>query len=398
MKVASIRRTRAPRGHSRGGLRRISGALSAVFMMMGTLFLVLPAQPAAAVGNGEWSIDPLVPDGTTQNSRRYFFLEGAPGTTIQDVAIVANTSQKAITFTLFGSDATNTPRDGGFALDRAEDPRDEVGAWIQIPESQRTLTLQPGQRAQVPFSITIPANARPGDHIGGVVALNNAIEGTKQEGDIQINVQRQIGARVYLRVAGNIVPGMNIENVRIERDANAFFGTGKATIHYTIVNRGNIIVRPRFDVEATGLFGRSLMKHPAGDEIPVELMPGQSVEMRQEWNSAPRFDRVTVKIKATAEDGLVSKSSTSYTAVPWPALLVLAVLLIGAGLAWQYFRRPKGKDGSGDGNAAGPGGAPNGAEAEPAPAPEKPATEPVAAGTGGRSAAPESADSPGDAD
>ncbi|NUR31763.1 MAG: DUF916 domain-containing protein [Catenulispora sp.] len=347
-------------------MRRWSALLAALFMACAA-FLVAPAQPAAAAGNGEWSIDPLVPDGTSQNTRRYFFLEGAPGTTIQDSAVVANTSTRAISFVIFGSDATNTPRDGGFALDRAEDPKDEVGSWIQIPEAQRKLTLQPGERVQVPFAIQIPANAKPGDHIGGVVALNTAIEGTPQQGDIQINIQRQIGARVYLRVAGDIVPGMTVENVRVQRDTGfgAFFGSGDAEIRYTIVNRGNIIVRPKIDIEASGLFGRSLMSKKAKDEYTFELMPGQQVELKQTWKGAPRLDRVSVKVKATTEvsvqsqanpnaapQTLTDSASVSYTAVPWPALTVLAVILIAAGFGWQYFRRR----GKGDGGTGKPSG------------------------------------------
>lgn len=367
MKVASTHRGNRPgepRPHPGGtSWRRWPALLSALLVAVGA-FLVVPAQPAAAQGNGEWSIDPQVPEGADQNSRRYFFLEGAPGSTIQDSAVVANTSNRTITFEIFGSDATNTPRDGGFALDRAQDPKDEVGAWIQIPEQQRRLTLEPNQRVRVPFAIVIPQNARPGDHIGGVVALNTAIEGTQQQGDIQINIQRQIGARVYLRVSGDIVPGMTVENVRVERDSGfgAFFGSSKAIIHYTVVNRGNIIVRPKFDISASGLFGRELM-HRTDKNVPVELMPGQQVELRQTWNDAPRLDRVNVKVTATTDisvaatgtataPGVIKDSgSASFTAVPWPALLLLAFLLIAGGVAWQYFRGRRGKADGGQGAA-----------------------------------------------
>jgi hypothetical protein len=395
MKVASTHRGTRPRGPRprSGGTsgRRWSALLSALLVAVGA-FLVAPAQPAAAQGNGEWSIDPQVPEGADQNSRRYFFLEGAPGSTIQDSAVVANTSNRTITFDIFGSDATNTPRDGGFALDRAQDPKDEVGAWIQIPEQQRRLTLEPNQRVRVPFAIVIPQNARPGDHIGGVVALNTAIEGTQQQGDIQINIQRQIGARVYLRVAGDIVPGMTVENVRVERESGfgSFFGSSKATIHYTVVNRGNIIVRPKFEIEATGLFGRDLM-HREDKNVPVELMPGQQVELRQTWNDAPRLDRVSVKVTATTDISVAATAgaapsmikdsgSASFTAVPWPALLLLAFLLIAGGVAWQYFRGQRGK---GDG---GKGAKPEGPKPSGDPEAKKPAD--VTSGKNGKGTKP----------
>ncbi|MYS83438.1 WxL protein peptidoglycan domain-containing protein [Embleya scabrispora] len=347
--------TPAPPSRRQGGRIR---SLATLFAVLATLFasltLVAPT-PASAAGNGEWSVDPYVPDGTSQNARRYFFLEGAAGTTVPDVVTLHNTSQAPLTMKLFGADAYNTPRDGGFALRTVTDKQKDVGTWIQVAPENQTLTLQPGEKRQVPFNIVIPPNATPGDHPGAIVALNTAIEGTQQQGQIKVNIQRQIGARVYLRVQGDALPAMDIQKVEVKRDAgfHEFFGSSKAKITYRIINRGNVILRPKFRLKAEGLFGRELMSK--ADE-GAEILPGSTVEKVVEWKDAPRLDHVTVKVDGVvADQNLKDDASASYTAVPWPSLLTLAAILLVAGVGWGLWRNGRKGKGNG-GDPAEPGG------------------------------------------
>ncbi|WP_439675307.1 WxL protein peptidoglycan domain-containing protein [Embleya sp. MST-111070] len=338
--------TPAPPIRRQGGRTRTLATLFAVLATLFASLTLVASAPASAAGNGEWSVDPYVPDGTSQNARRYFFLEGAAGTTVPDVVTLHNTSQAPLTLKLFGADAYNTARDGGFALRTVTDKQKDVGTWIQVAPENQTLTLQPGEKRQVPFNIVIPPNATPGDHPGAVVALNTAIEGTQQQGQIKVNIQRQIGARVYLRVQGDALPAMDVQKVEVKRDSgfHEFFGSSKATITYRIVNRGNVILRPKFDLKVEGLFGRKLM---GKTEEGIEILPGSTVEKVVEWKDAPRLDHVTVKVGAVAPDQKLDDSaSTSYTAAPWPSLLTLAAILILAGLGWGLWRNGrKGKGG-----------------------------------------------------
>ncbi|GCE01510.1 WxL protein peptidoglycan domain-containing protein [Embleya hyalina] len=380
--------TPAPPIRRQGGRTR---SLATLFAVLATLFasltLVAPA-PASAAGNGEWSVDPYVPDGTSQNARRYFFLEGAAGTTVPDVVTLHNTSQAPLTLKLFGADAYNTARDGGFALRTVTDKQKDVGTWIQVAPENQTLTLQPGEKRQVPFNIVIPPNATPGDHPGAVVALNTAIEGTQQQGQIKVNIQRQIGARVYLRVQGDALPAMDVQKVEVERDSgfHEFFGSSKATITYRIVNRGNVILRPKFDLKVEGLFGRKLMSKT---EEGIEILPGSTVEKVVEWKDAPRLDHVTVKVGAVAPDQKLDDSaSTSYTAAPWPSLLTLAAILILAGLGWGLWRN--GRKGKG-GDPAEPNG-PKGPNDDTTVLPPIPAAPAASAAPGAAGASAETAE------
>lgn len=333
-----------------GRPRSLAALLAVLATLFGTLIIVVPT-PASAAGNGEWSVDPHVPDGTTQNARRYFFLEGAPGTSIPDIVTLHNTSPKALTMMLFGADAFNTPRDGGFALRTVTDQQTDIGTWVQVAPENRTVTLQPNEKKHIPFNIVIPPNATPGDHPGAIVALNTDIEGQQQQGQVKVNIKRQIGARVYLRVQGAMLPAMDVRDVQVTRDAGfgEFFGSSDATITYEVLNRGNVILRPEFELEATGLFGRSLTKKK---EPAIEILPGAKVVKTVHWKDAPRLDRVSIKVGAASADDdqqqprIEDTASTSYTAVPWPGLLVLALILIAGGVGWNLWRN-HGKGGKG---------------------------------------------------
>ncbi|MDI2132291.1 WxL protein peptidoglycan domain-containing protein [Yinghuangia seranimata] len=334
---------------------RIGAVFIALLVAMAS-WTVLPAPAAHAIGNSQWSIDPLVTDANKQNDRRYFFLDGAPGTTVSDVAVLSNTSDHDMTFKLFGSDAYNTPRDGAFGIRQITDQQTDVGLWLKVAGGQTEVTLKPNQQATIPFTITIPPNARPGDHAGAMTALNTEVYKREQKGDFRVDEQMQIGARIYLRVAGDALPGVEVRDVRVERSTGFgdFFGSDKAVIHYTVVNRGNVMITPSYVLKADGLFGKLLNKTSTA---PEPLLPGQSVELSQVWNDAPLMDHVSVSVKVISQSNgqkLEDSESTSYTAVPWPALVTLAFLLVVAGFAWSYLRNRRAKGGSSGGDGAKP--------------------------------------------
>ncbi|TKA10062.1 WxL protein peptidoglycan domain-containing protein [Actinacidiphila oryziradicis] len=288
---------------------------------------------AAAADNGRWSVFPApakaAGKGPTAQQRPFFTLEGAPGTTLKDKVSVSNLSSTPMTFKLYGADAYNTPRDGGFAVRGIDDPEKDIGTWVTLARS--TLTIPARTRADIPFTVTIPENATPGDHPGAIVALDTHTDPAK--GSVAVGVRRAVGARVYLRVSGPTLSALSIENVHVSHGQPLVPGTGAstATIRYTLVNRGNVSVSPRIGLTAKGLFGRTLLDRSI-KALPQELLPGQKAELTEKWADAPQFDRVTVRLTA-ADD----TTRTTYTAIPWlPVGLALAAL---AGLVLWLVRR-----------------------------------------------------------
>ncbi|KJY26537.1 WxL protein peptidoglycan domain-containing protein [Streptomyces katrae] len=302
--------------------------------------LLLPAGRAAAADNGTWGVFPTPPAGAAMTDRAYFFHQGAAGAAISDSVTILNSSDRELTFRVFATDAMNTPSGGAFALLPAETRPRDVGTWIALPpEAAGTVTVPPKGRKDIPFTVKVPQDAAPGDHVGGIVALNTAVEGITKEGKVQVGVRRQVGARLYLRVPGPLTPALSVEDVRVSRGAPLLPWTkdARATITYTLVNRGNVVVEPKVSVAARGLFGRRLLDRPARAPQPA-LLPGQRIVLTEPWPDSPQLDRVEVKVtaRAAAYPDVDSEAGTAFLAVPWPAA---GALLLAAGTALALLVR-----------------------------------------------------------
>ena len=140
------------------------------------------------------------------------------------------------------------------------------------------MKVPPHTRADVPFAVTVPASAQPGDHPAALVAAAGG---------------REVGVRLQLRVAGLTLSALTVESVRIDK--------AHGLIRYALVNRGNTALTPRLALRADGVFGRALDR-PART-LPVELLPGQRVELSEPWAHPPALDRVTVRLDVTADGG-----------------------------------------------------------------------------------------------
>ncbi|MGW6058546.1 COG1470 family protein [Streptomyces sp. NPDC055189] len=273
------------------------------------------ATPVHADDSGAWSVAPSAGGGTrpAKDGRPYFYVEGTPGSVLEDTVTVTNPGSKPRTVELSGADADNT-RGGAFSLERGK-PKD-TGSWITFAE--RKVKVPPRTRAEVPFSVSIPGSAVPGDHPGAVVA---------REGG------RDAGVRVHLRVSGPTLSALTVEHVKAER----------GRISYDVVNRGNTVLTPRIEVNAEGVFGPLLDRDPR--TLPVELLPGRRVTLTEPWTDAPALDSVKVTLTVTAAGGAHDKATASARFVPWGAVAGAGAGVLGLAAAGVWFVRRRSESG-----------------------------------------------------
>ncbi len=267
------------------------------------------AQPSAAAADPRWSAAPAPGDGAEPSAqdRPYFYLEGAPGTVMNDRLTLGNPTGHAVTVRLRGSGSGSGP-------------------WIAF--AAREVKVPPHTRAGVPFSATVPRDALPGDHAGAVVATGGGAGGRGG----------RVTVPVHLRVTGPRLSALTVENVAVRGRGNA------AVIRYTLVNRGNTVLTPRLAVRADGVSGPVLRR--AARTLPLTLKPGRSVDLTEEWPDPPGLDAVDVRLAVTAEGGAHASATASYTALPWGAGAGAAlVVAAGAGGAVAVrWRRTQGPD------------------------------------------------------
>ncbi|MGW8361496.1 WxL protein peptidoglycan domain-containing protein [Streptomyces wedmorensis] len=302
-------------------------------LLLSTLLALLALAPSAeAAENGEWAVYPAA---ARLGSRPYFFLSADPGSTLTDRVTVTNKTAAPLTFRLYGADAYNTERDGGFAVRTQAERQTGAGAWIK-PERTR-VTVPPRSAVTVAYTLAVPADADPGDHPGALVALDERVS-PGGKGTVAVGVQRAVAARLYLRVNGPTVPALAVEDVTLDQDRPLVPGTrtSSAVVSYTLHNRGNVTLNPKVQLKARGLFGRTLLDRDLA-KVPAELLPRQKIRLTERWTGSPQFDWGDVTLTATAKD-VKETGEVSFLALPW---LAAAVLVTGAaaGLLGLRIRR-----------------------------------------------------------
>lgn len=287
----------------------------------------------AAADDGQWSVLPVA---TGVGQRPCFYLAAAPGQAVADAVTVTNRTDRPRTFRLYAADAHNTARDGGFAVRGPDEPRRAAAAWAKLDRER--VTVPAGGSVAVGFTVTVPDRAEPGDHPGAVVALEERPAAATTGGGI--GVQRAVAARLYLRVTGPTAPALTVRGVTVQRR-----GSG-ADISYTLHNIGNVTLRPRVTLTATGVLGRRLLGGETGG-LPAELLPGQEVRIGARWEGAPRAEWAEVTVRARA-DGTTAQGRAdlaeypSLTAVPALAAAIWSALRAASGrMARMSDRSPE---------------------------------------------------------
>lgn len=296
-----------------------------------------PEEPAAVT----WGVNPSSQDGP--DGRAAFDYELDPGETLIDFIGVSNFGTEPITVDLYASDAYTTETGTFDLLPSGEDPID-VGSWIGFNEPR--LTIESQTRLDVPFALTVPADATPGDHVGGIVAA--VTETATDASGNEIQVERRVGARIHLRVTGELDP-----NLVPESDEETFHYTwnpiepGDMSFEYAVENTGNVRLQGTLIARVSGPWGL-LKEEFTVAELP-QILPGDRYEgtarLEGLWPLLYEHLELTVRPEAVneadAEARLPSRSDeTNLWAPPWTQAAVLALLALAIWI-WVKARKHK---------------------------------------------------------
>jgi hypothetical protein len=305
-----------------------------------------PSVPAASAPAGEppaagpqvltWGIAPSGRNGP--DGRAAFNYKLDPGAELTDYVGVSNYSDQPVTVDLYASDAFTTAA-GGFDLLPADRQPTDVGTWVVFNPEYRRLQLPARSRVDVPFTLTVPRNATPGDHAGGIVT-SVAEAGTDSAGN-RVRVDRRVGSRIYLRVTGDLAPAFTVERL----DAR-YTGTpspvagGTVTATYRVRNTGNVRLTGRPRMTAAGPFG-ILERTKDAPQLP-EILPGGEYTATVEMRGVVPLFRLGVDLDLTpvavntAVPVQAAGRGTAVWAWPWSQL---ALLLLLGGAVWFFLYR-----------------------------------------------------------
>jgi hypothetical protein len=284
-----------------------------------------PPPPEATPTDSGFAVQPSGPDGP--GLRDWFTYTLDPGAVFGDTVAISNLSDHPIRFVIYPTDAVSVVDTGGFAAIKDTETPVDVGTWIELAAGEYTVPA--GQRIDVPFKITVPEDAEPGDHAGAILAVDadeGSFDPNAAPDGITFNVMHRMGARVYVRVGGPTAPALRIDDLVVVRDG------GKATVTWNAENTGNLRLSPTAEVRISGLFGRTIRTVPI-QQLP-ELLPGANYVGASILTGLPSYEPLTAHLVVAAE-GVTIERSKQFASYPWLLIaLVLAVLVA----AWWFPR------------------------------------------------------------
>ena len=207
----------------------------------------------------------------------YFQLTVSPGETRELTVLIGNHGTAPVRARTYAADVYSIIN-GGFGARLSGEATTGATLWAQYPTD--LLSIDPGTGVRRNFTLTIPADATPGEHMTSLV-VQNADPVTTGTGIAIQQVVRQAIA-IAITVPGPLVPALRIGAARHSEVA------GKSVLGVELENTGNVRLRPSAELTLTDLTGKtvSTARFPmdsvyAGTATLVELplnallLPGQ---------------------------------------------------------------------------------------------------------------------------
>ncbi|MGC4869404.1 hypothetical protein ACLQ3B_28640 [Micromonospora sp. DT53] len=315
--------------------------LRRALVVLAVASLTVAVAPTAAVAEPDpkaltWTVQPATASGPDQ--RRWINASLDPGQAVTEHLAVRNFSRTAVAFSLKAADGYLTDK-GRFNMLSSDRPSVDGGTWIDVQEK---VTVGPNETRVVPFRITVPKGATPGDHPAGIAATVTSTGGT-------VNVESRVGFRVMLRVNGDARAALAVRGLGVTYSPswNPFTG-GTVRVRYTVENDGNVWVSGTSRVAMSDLLGRT--SHDATSAVE-ELLPGgaRKVQTRAGGVWALGRLRTTVTTAPTplgdgqaGVDSRPASATVTTWVVPWAQLallLLLAGLVVGLRATARHRRR-----------------------------------------------------------
>ncbi|MEU4289732.1 DUF916 domain-containing protein [Kribbella sp. NPDC026596] len=245
-----------------------------------------------------------------------------PGGQVEDGLVVANSGKTPLTLAVYAADGFTTDA-GKLDLLTNDDKSTSVGTWVRTAQGQ--VTVPPGKSIQVPFTLTVPADATPGDHMGGIItSLTN----------------HRLAIRIRIQVSGELKPSMSVDDAHLR-----YSGKGDATLTYTVRNTGNTILAARPTTAVSALF-KAADANTAADT--PQLLPGETWKVSTTVHGVTPILRLTGKVTllpllmdaAGSTGTLDTITTTTHTwTFPWMLLVLLVVLAVLVFGAYRLVKR-----------------------------------------------------------
>jgi hypothetical protein len=200
-----------------------------------------------------------------------------------------------------------------------------VGTWIDTHLGSGVYGLDGNTSVTINFSVTVPQNATPGMHVGGIEALDVTPVPQPKHGPAHFVINRGIGSVVF-------VSGISVES----SVPPIGFGHSSANVSFQLENTGNTLLSGTAVAKVTDLFGRTVKTFkPVSVQV---FVPGSRFTVIEPtWNNLPFIGPETVHVTFNASGMKPATAESTFWIFPW--LFVLLVLLVLGLVIWRIIVR-----------------------------------------------------------
>lgn len=242
-----------------------------------------------------------------------FDIHARPGETISNLIKVANSGSIPLQVRMEAQDFYPVGEEGGVALREHSqgETQESLASWIQV--SPQIFTLRPGEKQEVQFSVSVPANNAFGGHYASILA---SWSGVQVQGGSRI--AQKVGSLVLLQIVGQAKEELSIASF----DIPAFSESGPLTFSSRFLNTGTVHVKPRGYIEVKNMFGKEIAKI----SLPQKnVLPDSTRKIDVPWDGTFLLGKYQANLVAAyGENNELLSQVAAFWVIPWK--------LLGAGL------------------------------------------------------------------
>jgi len=212
-----------------------------------------------------------------------FQLSIAPGEQWSSSMKVVNSNRRDVTYYAEVMDFDSQDEAGKANLLPAIDeltPREEsysLASWVTLPDGP--IVVGAGQSGEVPFTVTVPADAEPGGHYAAILI------GTKpQDSGIsgpRVSVSSYVSSLLFVRIKGEVDERARIREFRA---LNSLYQTPSAEFLLRLENMGNVHVRPQGEITIFNMWGKERGKFEIHQKSGFgNVLPGSTRRFEFTW-------------------------------------------------------------------------------------------------------------------
>jgi hypothetical protein len=197
--------------------------------------------------------------------------------------------------------------------------------WVKF--SQVSYHLNPGERVEISYDLHVPAAAAPGGHYGVIFAETQPDEGQ----EASVLRKKRVGTIILATVDGAVK-----REGKLVSSAAPFWQTSPPlTASNRVENAGNTDFQANVLTKVTDLFGG--IKY--SEQKNYVVYPGTIRNITFQWKDAPWFGLFKVNQTVTVLDTPTNTSHFVLMAPRWLALVVLILVIVGAGYGLLQRKR-----------------------------------------------------------